>query len=68
MKNIIVQNNGIIHYLAHCTVCGWSDAIEGRGAKRNQRVRNAAYSHIRKTGHSVAIEAGHSTHYFLDKS
>ena len=65
-KTIGFKSYGIIHHHAQCDGCGWTDAILIEEPNCSQKLRNRVYSHIRKTGHSVHVEAGTSREYFLE--
>ena len=65
-KTIKVKSYGTIHHHAQCKGCDWSDAILIEETNCSQRLRNRVYSHIRKTSHSVQVEAGTSRDYFLE--
>lgn len=65
-KTIGVISYGTVHHHAMCKGCEWSDAIEIDQVNRSQKLRNRVYKHIRKTGHSVHVEAGTSRDYFLE--
>lgn len=57
--------HGIIHFYAQCTHCGWNEAIDKE--KNTQDVRNRIHAHVKKTGHTVKLETGTSTDYYLDE-
>lgn len=65
MKKISVKNYGIIHHIAMCQNCDWTDAIDTEEKNRSQQLRNRVYKHIRETGHRVHVEAGTSRTYYL---
>ena len=65
MKKISVTSYGTVHHHAMCEGCGWSDEINIEERNRSQQLRNRVYKHIRKTGHSVQVEAGTAIRYDL---
>ena len=60
---IKVEKFGIIHGIAFCEKCDWSEAINTAELNRMQKLRNKVYKHIKETWHSVIIETGTSTRY-----
>ncbi len=54
---------GIIHFYAQCSDCAWDAAI-GKEVG-TQDVRNKITAHVKKTGHTVKLETGTSTDYYL---
>lgn len=66
-KKIKSKRYGIVHCMAQCQECNWEDAIFSEKCQKPSDVRNEASKHIRQTGHSVHVETGISTSYFLVK-
>lgn len=62
-KTIHTVRRGIIHYVATCDCCGEQWCMMTKETPSELSVRNAAKSHVRKTGHSVTVEGGTSTTY-----
>lgn len=65
MKKIKVDRFGQIHFVAVCSAGDFDASILTRQTPRAADVRNAVLAHVRKTGHSVSIEAGTHTTYSL---
>ena len=64
MKNkVVVIRHGIVHYVAGCNDCDFTDAITGNDHERNERVRASVYRHVKETGHTCWIESGTHTTY-----
>lgn len=66
MGRVKTKKFGIIHFFAQCWDCEWSEAIDTNEINRNQKVRNKIYKHVRETGHTVKLETGNATDYYLD--
>ena len=64
-KTISVKNYGTIHHYAICRGCNWSNGIKNKEKNRSQQLRNRVFKHIRKTGHTIDVEAGTSRTYSL---
>lgn len=60
-----VIKSGIIHGLAFCSVCEWSDGLRIELKNGISELTRNAKRHVAKTGHSVTIEKGTSTTYSL---
>lgn len=54
-----VEYLGIPHWLAVCQDCDWSDEFSSDRTHGYAEVRR----HVKKTGHTVTVEATHVTHY-----
>ena len=63
MNKIKSENYGIIHLVAYCQNCNWSNEDH----KNPQKVRNEIRKHILKTGHEIIIETGLARKYYLSK-
>lgn len=61
MKRVRVSRYGIVHYLAICQDCDFSNADHAD----RERLRRQVRKHVVETGHTVTIEAGSATHYAL---
>lgn len=60
MKKVRTKKYGVIHQIAHCSVCSWVD--EGMDTARQE-----GRKHTYKTGHNVVIESGNHYEYYLVK-
>jgi hypothetical protein len=62
-KKVTSVRYGNIHYYAQCRDCKFDSGI---GDNRDSaKVRSEVYAHCKKTGHTVSIESGSSTDYFV---
>jgi len=62
-----IEKYGVIHAIAQCGNCNWEDAINTEEEDRLTKLRNRVKKHVEKTGHTVTIETGTSTDYYLEK-
>jgi hypothetical protein len=53
---------GIPHWLASCQDCDWTAEYSANRKYGYREVRK----HVSKTGHTVAVESSHHTHYCLE--
>lgn len=62
-KKVTTVHYGNIHYYAQCRNCKFDSAIgDNRDAAK---VRAEVHAHCKNTGHTVTIESGASTDYFV---
>jgi len=54
---------GIIHAIAYCENCNWSEGIKLESRNRMQELRRKITQHIKETKHSISLETGNSTRY-----
>ena len=54
---------GIIHSIASCDECEWSDSIKTDEPNRMQKLRSRVYAHVNKTGHPVTVESANAIKY-----
>lgn len=61
---IVKENYGIIHHIAYCNDCSWSDAIKTNENNRSAKLLHRVKEHIKKTTHSVSVESGSASKYY----
>ncbi len=69
MKGVIQrERTGIIHAIAHCDNlnCNWDSAIILEENNPMDKLRIRIKNHIKNTGHSITLETGNSTKYYLE--
>jgi len=57
------KKRGIIHALAFCQNCNWTDGLDLTQKNAMQCLRNCIRSHVHSTKHIVILETGISTEY-----
>ena len=53
------QGGGVIHRMAHCNICDWTEGLRHKAI-------NAARRHTEKTGHETTVETGTFRNYKKD--
>lgn len=61
---IEVKNFWIIHAVASCDCCWWTDAVPTWSPKEMRRLRASIDKHISLTCHSVTLETWSSRRYY----
>ncbi len=59
------EKYGIVHYYAQCNECVWDCGMDINHKKRTENVRRKIKKHVTRTGHTVTLESGSSTDYYL---
>lgn len=60
MSNIVSKRNSVVHRIAQCTECDWTDE-----EYKNALVR--ARRHCARTGHRVIVESAYTITYSFNK-
>lgn len=63
MSKIQIIPHGVIHALAFCDQCDWTDDMDLDEANSLQKLRYRISKHVGDTGHTIVLETGKSTIY-----